>query len=67
MKKILCDLRRSRLGIYDGPRMTEELNEPGIPVGQRHVGQLMRRNGIKVRLAPSSPHSGISIRISRRS
>ena len=33
---------------YGRPRMTDELQELGVSVGQRRVGRLMRDNGIKV-------------------
>lgn len=36
------------LGSYGRPRMTQELKEVGLSVGQRHVGRLMCDNGIKV-------------------
>ncbi len=39
---------RLSLGSYGRPRMTEELNELGIRVGQRRVGRLMRQNGIQI-------------------
>ena len=39
---------RLSFGSYGRPRMTEELNELGIRVGQRRVGRLMRQNGIQV-------------------
>ena len=42
------DQHRLSLGSYGRPRMTEELNELGIRVGQRRVGRLMRQNGIRV-------------------
>jgi putative transposase len=42
------DQHRLSLGSHGGPRMTEELNELGTRVGQRQVGRLMRRNGIRV-------------------
>ncbi len=42
------DQHRLSLGSYGRPRMTEELNELGIQVGQRRVGRLMRQNGIQV-------------------
>ena len=42
------DQHRLSLGSYGRPRMTEELNELGIGVGQRRVGRLMRQNGIQV-------------------
>ena len=38
----------STLGSYGRPRMTEELNELGLRVGQRRVGRLMRQNGIRI-------------------
>ncbi|OCC01878.1 integrase [Labrys sp. WJW] len=42
------DQHRLSLGSYGRPRMTAELNELGIRVGQRRVGRLMRQNGIQV-------------------
>lgn len=39
---------RLSLGSYGRPRMTEELKEIGLNVGQRRVGRLMRQNGIAV-------------------
>ena len=48
---ILAHIReqhRLSLGSYGRPRMTEELNELGLRVGQRRVGRLMRQNGIRV-------------------
>ena len=42
------DQHRLSLGSYGRPRMTEELNELGIRVGQRRVGRLMRQKGIQV-------------------
>ena len=42
------DQQRLSLGSYGRPRMTEELNELGLRVGQRRVGRLMRLNGIQV-------------------
>jgi len=42
------DQHRLSLGSYGRPRMTEELNELGIRIGQRRVGRLMRQNGIQV-------------------
>ena len=36
------------LGSYGRPRMTQEVNELGINVGQRHVARIMRDNGIQV-------------------
>ena len=44
----LRDQHRLSLGSYGRPRMTEELNELGIRVGQRRVGRLMRQNGVQV-------------------
>lgn len=35
------------LGSYGRPRMTMELKEAGLVVGERRVGRLMRMNGIK--------------------
>jgi transposase InsO family protein len=35
------------LGSYGSPRMTMELKEAGLVVGERRVGRLMRMNGIK--------------------
>lgn len=35
------------LGSYGRPRMTIELKEAGLAVGERRVGRLMRLNGIK--------------------
>lgn len=48
---ILAHIReqhRLSLGSYGRPRMTVELNELGLRVGQRRVGRLMRENGIQV-------------------
>ena len=48
---ILAHIReqhRLSLGSYGRPRMTEELNELGLQVGQRRVGRLMRQNGIRI-------------------
>ncbi len=42
------DPHRLSLGSYGRPRMTEELNELGIRIGQRRVGRLIRQNGIQV-------------------
>ena len=39
---------RLSLESYGRPRMTEELQEPGVKVGHRRVGRLMRDNGIKI-------------------
>jgi len=35
------------LGSYGRPRMTMELKEAGLDVGERRVGRLMKINGIK--------------------
>ena len=35
------------LGSYGRPRMTMDLKEAGLAVGERHVGRLMRLNGIR--------------------
>ena len=48
---ILAHIReqhRLSLGSYGRPRMTEELNELGLRVGQRRVGRLMRQSGIRI-------------------
>jgi len=42
------DQHRLSLGSYGRPRMTEELKELGLRVGQRRVGRLMRENGIRI-------------------
>ena len=39
---------RLSLGSYGRPRMTEDLKEIGLDVRHRHVGRLMRQNGISV-------------------
>lgn len=39
---------RLSLDSYGRPRMSEELNELGIRVGQRREGRLMRQNRIQV-------------------
>lgn len=39
---------RLSLGSYGRPRMTEELKEIGLDIGQRRVGRLMCQNGISV-------------------
>lgn len=39
---------RLSLGSYGRPRMTQELKELGIQVGQRRVARIMRDNGIQV-------------------
>ena len=38
---------RLSLQSYGRPRVTQELQELGFPVGQRRVGRLMRDNGIR--------------------
>ena len=38
--------QRLSLGSYGRPRMTAELQELGLPVGERRVGRLMKENGI---------------------
>ncbi len=38
--------QRLSLGSYGRPRMTAELKELGLPVGERRVGRLMKENGI---------------------
>ena len=48
--KVLAHIRehdRLSLGSYGRPRMTMELQEAGLDVGERRVGRLMRINGIK--------------------
>lgn len=42
------DRHRLSLQSYGRPRMTEELQEPGLEVGHRRVGRLMRDNGLKI-------------------
>jgi transposase InsO family protein len=39
---------RLSLGSYGRPRMTLELNEAGLHVGERRVARIMRQNGIQV-------------------
>lgn len=39
---------RLSLGSYGRPRMTLELNEAGLRVGERRVARIMRQNGIQV-------------------
>jgi transposase InsO family protein len=41
------DRRRTSLGSYGRPRMTEELKELGLDVRHRRVGRLMRQNGVE--------------------
>ncbi|WP_202820850.1 IS3 family transposase [Rhizorhabdus dicambivorans] len=48
--KVLAHIReqyRLSLGSYGRPRMTMELKEVGLYVGERRVGRLMKINGIK--------------------
>ena len=48
---ILAHIREQHrlfFGSYGRPRMTEELQELGLEVGQRRVGRLMKQNDIKV-------------------
>ncbi len=48
--KVLAHIREQyslSLGSYGRPRMTMELKEAGLDVGERRVGRLMRLNGIK--------------------
>ncbi len=48
--KVLAHIREQysfSLGSYGRPRMTIELKEAGLDVGERRVGRLMRINGIK--------------------
>ncbi len=48
--KVLAHIREQyslSLGSYGRPRMTMELKEAGLNVGERRVGRLMRINGIK--------------------
>jgi len=39
---------RLSLGSYGRPRMTQELNELGLQVGERRIARIMRGNGIQV-------------------
>ena len=48
--KVLAHIREQYglcIGSYGRPRMTMELKEAGLDVGERRVGRLMRINGIK--------------------
>ena len=48
--KVLAHMREQyglSLGSYGRPRMTMELKEAGLDVGERRVGRLMKINGIK--------------------
>lgn len=72
------DQHRLSPGSYGRPRMTEELNELGLRVGQRRVGRLMRQNGIRIvrserrssarptAIMPSTSHRTFCSRTSRR-
>ena len=56
---ILAHIReqhRLSLESYRRPRMTEELQELGVNVGHRHVGRLMRQNGIKIIRTQNTEH-----------
>lgn len=44
--KVLAHIRE-QYGSYGRPRMTMELKEVGLDVGERRVGRLMKINGIK--------------------
>ena len=57
--KVLAHIREQyslSLGSYGRPRMTMELKEAGLDVGERRVGRLMRINGIK------PAHAGTKLR-----
>ena len=48
--KVLAHIREQyglSLGSYGRPRMTMELKEAGLAVGERRAGRLMRINGIR--------------------
>ncbi len=63
------DQHRLSLGSYGRPRMTEELNELGLHVGQRRIGRLMRQNGIRVvrsERRSGAPRTAITPSTSRR-
>lgn len=48
--KVLAHIREQyslSLGSYGRPRMTMELKEAGLDVGERRVGRLMKINGVK--------------------
>ena len=48
--KVLAHIREQyslSLGSYGRPRMTMELKEAGLAIGERRVGRLMKINGIK--------------------
>ena len=48
--KVLAHIREQyslSLGSYGRPRMTMELKEAGLDVGERRVGRLMKINGIR--------------------
>jgi hypothetical protein len=47
--KVMAHIREQyslSLGSYGRPRMTMELKEPGLDVGERRVGRLTRMNGL---------------------
>lgn len=44
----ICEQHRLSLGSYGRPRMTQELKELGLQVGQRRVARIVRDNGIQV-------------------
>ena len=62
--KVLAHIREQSslsLGSYGRPRMTMELKEVGLDVGERRVGRLMRINGIKpVRTRKHKPVLSVS-------
>ena len=72
--KVLAHIReqyRLSLGSYGRPRMTMELKEVGLDVGERRVGRLMKINGVRRqniwrnsrrRLAECRPRLGIDVR-----
>jgi hypothetical protein len=64
--KVLAHIREQyslSLGSYGRPRMTMELKEAGLDVGERRVGRLMTRRAAK----PTSTGSSQSARASTRS
>ena len=49
--KVLAHIREQygvSLGSYGRPRITMELKEVGLDVGERRVGRLMKINGIRL-------------------
>jgi transposase InsO family protein len=44
-------VHRANRGIYGSPRIWRQLRDEGIPVGENRVARLMRRHGIKARVA----------------